>query len=297
MVGPPCGRILLQGSGDLCWTAQSLIARHFQGIAEESVPNAATIARPGDLLLDLGEKPDVGCLTWCQARDVGYLSSYSVPAQQTASERTESTAILGHGAFTGLIYHFLRVAIRDISHKIAGRMTADARRAEISKLLGAGNFGRLAMLSGITRIYLVGAGSRSQVEVAGSVADFLTVRERGHAVYRPRVQSIRPSTEVGLDSAGLGVFLRGPTLRGWWTGSRLERHQAEAHVPGSSPALFQDAVGILAGISWWMKHPKVGAVYPWQMGYEEVLEVALPYLGSCESRPIHTPESESTDPG
>lgn len=140
-----------------------------------------------------------------------------------------------------------------------------------------------------------------------STADYLTVRELGKEVYRPTVyyayhpcddallsideligRGWKPQTHKrimndeivlgGVDA--LGVLLMGHDLNAYWYGSLLRIDEARAIAPFNTATSLQVAAGVLSGIVWAVRHPNEGIVEAEQMDYEEVLEIATPYLGT-----------------
>lgn len=139
-----------------------------------------------------------------------------------------------------------------------------------------------------------------------SIADYLTVKEDGRAVYRPTVhyayhpcddavlslhelagknwhlQETRRELVDGVIIRGmdeLGVLLAGHARNAYWYGSRLGIEQARALCPHNNATSLQTAAGVLGGVVWAMRHPAAGIVDPDEMDWREVLDVALPYLG------------------
>jgi homospermidine synthase len=138
-----------------------------------------------------------------------------------------------------------------------------------------------------------------------SIADHLTLRENGEITYRPTVhyayhpcddavlsihetagnnwqlqtnkKIIRDDITSGIDE--LGVLVLGNPKGAYWYGSRLDIKQARQLAPYNSATSLQVVAGILAGMVWAIKHPERGLVEPDDLDFEEVLEVAKPYLG------------------
>jgi homospermidine synthase len=138
-----------------------------------------------------------------------------------------------------------------------------------------------------------------------SIADHLTLRERGEVVYRPTVhyayypcddavlslheiagrnwglqperRIMREEIESGMDE--LGVLLMGNRKGVYWYGSRLTIEQARLLAPHNSATSLQVAAGALAGMVWAMRHPRAGVVEPDDIDYDLVLRIAAPYLG------------------
>lgn len=81
----------------------------------------------------------------------------------------------------------------------------------------------------------------------------------------------------GIDE--LGVLLLGPKHTAYWYGSKLSIDQARELAPFNSATSLQVAAGVFSGVIWAINHPTSGIVEPEEMDYQEVLEIAKPYLG------------------
>ncbi len=139
-----------------------------------------------------------------------------------------------------------------------------------------------------------------------SIADYLTVRDRARVLYRPtvhyayhpcndavlslhemagrgwQVQTQWRQLKAGDIDAGmdeLGVLLMGHSRGAYWYGSRLTNAEAMGLAPHNNATSLQTSAGVLSGVIWAMNHPNTGVVDPDEMGFGEVMEVALPYLG------------------
>lgn len=139
-----------------------------------------------------------------------------------------------------------------------------------------------------------------------SIADYLTVRDGDQVRYRPTVHyayhpcndavlslhelagrgwRIQPKRrqlkaediDAGMDE--LGVLLMGHARGAYWYGSRLTNAEAKRLAPYNNATSLQTTAGVLSGVIWAMNHPQSGVVDPDEMGFEEVMEVALPYMG------------------
>jgi homospermidine synthase len=138
-----------------------------------------------------------------------------------------------------------------------------------------------------------------------AIADHLTIRENGAAVYRPTVhyayypcddallslyemagrqwqpqdnrRIIRDEISSGMDE--LGVLLMGGARGVYWYGSRLSIEQARQFAPYNNATSMQVAAGVLAGMVWALRNPRAGVVEPDDLDYKFVLEIAKPYLG------------------
>jgi homospermidine synthase len=84
----------------------------------------------------------------------------------------------------------------------------------------------------------------------------------------------------------LGCLLLGHKLRGWWTGSLLDIHEARDLAPGQNATTLQVAAAVLGAVRWMLDHPDDGVRVPDELPYDEILEHARPFLGPLVSRHI-----------
>jgi len=138
-----------------------------------------------------------------------------------------------------------------------------------------------------------------------SIADHLTLRDKGQIIYRPTVhyayhpcddavlslhelagknwklqrkqRIMRDEITGGVDE--LGVLLMGNAKGVYWFGSRLSIVQARKLAPYNTATSLQVVGGILGGMVWALRNPDAGLVEPDDLDWETVLEVAAPYLG------------------
>lgn len=76
----------------------------------------------------------------------------------------------------------------------------------------------------------------------------------------------------------LGVLLMSDD-NAFWFGSLLEIHEARKIMSHNSATSLQITSGVLAGIVWAINNQNAGIVEAEDMNFEEVLEIAKPYLG------------------
>ncbi len=138
-----------------------------------------------------------------------------------------------------------------------------------------------------------------------SIADYLTVREKGGAIYRPTVhyayhpcdgavlslhelagkdwtlqrdkRLIMDEISTGIDE--LGVLLMGHARGAYWYGSQLSIEEARALAPYHNATGLQVTAPALAGMIWAIENPTRSVVEPDEMDFERILEIARPYLG------------------
>jgi homospermidine synthase len=136
---------------------------------------------PGDLIIDLAW--NIACvdlLQWCHDHGVMYVNTsvelwdpYTDAERQKPADRTlyvrhmavrdlvkswldtdGPTAVLEHGANPGLVSHFTKVALRDVTRKLVREKPDDPRRPALEKYLAVRDFARLAMLTGTKVIHI-----------------------------------------------------------------------------------------------------------------------------------------------
>ena len=140
-----------------------------------------------------------------------------------------------------------------------------------------------------------------------SLADCLTLRERGKVIYRPTLHYayrccddalLSVNELIGNDWASpcskrvmgddvisggvdaLGVLLAGHALNAYWFGSMLSVDQARSLLPFNTATSLQVAAGVFAGMTWAVHHPDRGIVEAEDMDHADIVENALPYLGN-----------------
>lgn len=163
------------------WTSQG-VRFVCQRIVPENLGTVlGTYLGPGDLLIDLAWNIECSeILQWCHDHGVLYINTsvevwdpydhtlYSHPTQRTLYwrhqnlrrlrdgwQRPSPTAVLEHGANPGLISHFAKQALLDISRRIVADRKVDARQAEeLTQLAADFAFNRLAMKLGVKVIHV-----------------------------------------------------------------------------------------------------------------------------------------------
>ena len=138
-----------------------------------------------------------------------------------------------------------------------------------------------------------------------SIADYLTLDDADHPIYRPTVHyAYHPCDDAVLslhELAGrnwrmqdrsriltddivsgvdeLGVLLMGHTRGAYWYGSQLSVEQARAACPHNSATSLQVTAAVMAGVVWAIRHPDRGIVEPDELPFDEILDLCRPYLG------------------
>lgn len=135
---------------------------------------------PGDLLIDLAWNIDAGeIIQWCHDQHVLYLNtSVEVwdpyedagsipPVQRTLYVRHRAlrrraaswsepgaTAVVEHGANPGLVSHWTKVALEDLTHALLPGLPGGDRRSGLEEALANRDYARLAMLTGTKVIHI-----------------------------------------------------------------------------------------------------------------------------------------------
>jgi homospermidine synthase len=147
---------------------------------------------------------------------------------------------------------------------------------------------------------------------AFTICDHLTVWEGDVPVYRPTVHyAYCPSDsawasfvelegnqydypenqrimndEIIAGSDELGVLLMGHPYKSWWTGMLTTVEEAREAAPHQSATTVQVAASILGAIDWLLRSPREGVRVPDELPWRQVLDVALPYVGTTWSGPL-----------
>jgi len=137
-----------------------------------------------------------------------------------------------------------------------------------------------------------------------SIADYLTVRKGDEVKYRPTVHyAYHPCDDAvlslhelaatefmgdykqrlivdeivdGVDE--LGVLLMGHEKTAYWYGSQLDVNAARDKVPHNNATSLQVTAAIIASVVWAMKNPRCGIVESEDLPFQEILEIANPYV-------------------
>lgn len=138
-----------------------------------------------------------------------------------------------------------------------------------------------------------------------SIADYYSLRQGQHVVYRPTVHyayhpcdqaimSMHECAGKNLDQQKnqrlivdeitegrdeLGVLLMGHKKGAYWYGSQLDIHEAREVTPYNNATSIQVCAPVLSGIIWALENPDRGIVEADEMDFDRNLEICMPYLG------------------
>lgn len=93
--------------------------------------------------------------------------------------------------------------------------------------------------------------------------------------------------DIVFGAEELGVLLLGgQEIAAWWTGSVLDIDETRRLVHGQSATTLQVAISAVAAVIYALRHPEEGVCFPEQIDTEQILDIAMPYLGTWVSRPV-----------
>ncbi len=208
-------------------------------------------AGPGDLIIDLAWNIGaIDILQWCHDHNVMYINT-SVelwnpyftdndrPVDRTLYVRhlalrdhirrwsqSGATAVVEHGANPGLVSHWTKVALRDITLAIIDRGLAGDRQAMMESALDDEDYARLAMFSGTKVIHVserdTQIGSRPKEvnefvntwSVAGFHEEGIAPAEMGWGTHEQRLPQFAhthtygPCNQICLAQMGINTYVR-----------------------------------------------------------------------------------------
>jgi homospermidine synthase len=171
-----------------------------------------------------------------------------------------------------------------------------------------------------TRSWSPEAGVRERLAIslgdASLISDFLAVRQQGRVTCRPTAlyaylpcpdavaslaelvaNDFKPTTRFRLareqlisGADELGVLLGTPE-GGQWFGSYLTLERARHLAPDNNATTLQVAAGVLGAVTWLLRRRPAGLFEACDLPHDEVLAVALRYLGDL----VATPCSAATE--
>ena len=419
----PAGRVTVMDMRDNCELIASSLGKGVTYVQERLTKGKyreqlGRYLGPGDILIDLAwNLQTTDLLDWCRRHGVRYINTsvevwdpYEGMKRRPITELTlyhrhmqlrkmidawgdnhGPTAVLDHGANPGLVSHFTKQALLEISHRILEDKPRDRRLPALRRAIERLSFNDLAMLSGVKVIHISerdtqksnkpksadefvntwsveglyeegiapaelgwgthekrlphdaqqhADGPQNQIclerrgintwvrswcpsgEIRGmvirhgeafSISERLTcIDKRGEVIYRPTVhyaycpcddaiaslnelrspeytrhgreRILRNEIVSGRDE--LGCLLMGHDYRSWWIGSLLDINESRTLMPGQNPTTLQVASSLLGALFWMIRNPEKGVKLPDDLPHEEVLDIAMPYLGPFQSHPV-----------
>lgn len=209
--------------------------------------------KSGDVLIDLAYDIDCAAIVeWCHAHHVLYTNTsvevwdpYAGAENQLPTERTlyarhmrlrdmiarwenkkGTTAVLDHGANPGLVSHFTKKALIDISNKLIAEKPRDSRISALKKAQQEKDFAKIAQLLGVKVIHISERDSQiSSVprrmnefvntwSVAGFLEEGIAPAELGWGThektlpYNAFTYSEGPKNQICLAQMGINTWVR-----------------------------------------------------------------------------------------
>ncbi len=236
-------------------------------------------AGPGDLVIDLAWNIGaIDILQWCHDHNVMYINTSvelwnpyftanDLPVDRTLYTRhmairdhirrwsePGATAVLEHGANPGLVSHWTKVALRDITLAMLERGLGGERRSMLERALDDDDFARLAMFTGTKVIHIserdTQIGSRPKEvnefvntwSVAGFYEEGIAPAEMGWGTHERRLpefahtHSYGPGNQICLAQMGINTYVRSWVPMGEIIGMAV-RH-GNLHLPAQDRPVF-----------------------------------------------------------
>jgi homospermidine synthase len=244
----------------------------------------------GDLLIDLAWNIDTGDLIeWCQAHDVLYINTSvevwnpyhdletTPPTERTlyarhmalrkraaAWSKNGSTAVIEHGANPGLVSHWTKVALEDITQALLRKVRGKTRQQALQEALDAGDWARLAMLLDVKVIHI----SERDTQITDrpkTVGEFVNT------------WSVEGFCEEGIAPAELG----------WGTHERWLPSHAHKHLYGSGNQICLSQMGMNTWVRSWV--PEGGEILGMIIRHGEAFTISDYLTVWEEDKPLYRP--------
>ena len=178
-------KLMIMDFADFRHTIPDILAAGATYLQERLTPDNLTarldqLLGPGDLLIDLAWNIDASeIIQWCHDQHVMYLNTSvevwdpyedagSIPPlertlyvrhmalrrQVRAWAEPGATAVVEHGANPGLVSHWTKVALEDLTRALLPKLPDTERRSHLERVLSAGDYAYLAMLTGTKVIHI-----------------------------------------------------------------------------------------------------------------------------------------------
>lgn len=126
-----------------------------------------------------------------------------------------------------------------------------------------------------------------------AIASIHELRMRNYQL-QPKWRTMDDDIISGRDE--LGCLLMGHDYQSWWIGSRLDIQETRQLVGNSHNATtLQVAASVLGALTYMIRNPQEGVLLPDRLPHEEIMAIALPYLGPIYSQPVNWMPSNYRD--
>lgn len=242
----------------------------------------------GDLLIDLAWNIDAGeILQWCHDNDVLYINTsvelwdpYDVnlpPTERTLYVRhmalrqristwaeRGATAVVEHGANPGLVSHWTKVALEDITKAMFAQGVSTEKHPALRTALDAGNYAALAMLTGVKVIHI----SERDTQISNQPKE---VNE-----------FVNTWSIAGFHEEGIA-----PAEMGWGTHERRLPPGAQVHRYGPGNQICLSQMGMNTQVRSWV--PKNGEIVGMVVRHGEAFTISDHLTVWQADKPIYRP--------
>jgi len=275
--------------------AQEMLEAGAQYVQEYITPYnyAKVLAKflgPGDILIDLAWSIEtLNLMVWCHDNNVLYINTsvelwdaYAGAADQHPTERTlyvrhmalrkqakqwsepGPTFVVEHGANPGLVSHWVKVALEDLTTTMLKHRIERNRGDQLERYLEAGDYPLMAMLTGTKVIHI----SERDTQISSKPKE---VNE-----------FVNTWSVAGLFEEGIG-----PAEIGWGTHERRLPRGAQVHTFGPANQICLSQMGINTSVRSWV--PTSGEILGMVIRHGEAFTIN-DYLTVWEDdRPIYRP--------
>jgi len=275
--------------------AQEMLEAGAQYVQEYITPYnyAKVLAKflgPGDILIDLAWSIEtLNLMVWCHDNNVLYINTsvelwdaYAGAADQHPTERTlyvrhmalrkqakqwsepGPTFVVEHGANPGLVSHWVKVALEDLTTTMLKHRIERNRGDQLERYLEAGDYPFMAMLTGTKVIHI----SERDTQISSKPKE---VNE-----------FVNTWSVAGLFEEGIG-----PAEIGWGTHERRLPRGAQVHTFGPANQICLSQMGINTSVRSWV--PTSGEILGMVIRHGEAFTIN-DYLTVWEDdRPIYRP--------
>lgn len=245
---------------------------------------------PGDIFIDLAWSIEtLNLMVWCHDNNVLYINTsvelwdaYAGAADQHPTERTlyvrhmalrkqakqwsepGATFVVEHGANPGLVSHWVKVALEDLTTTMLKHRIERNRGDQLERYLEAGDYPRMALLTGTKIIHI----SERDTQISS----------------RPKEvnEFVNTWSVAGLFEEGIG-----PAEIGWGTHERRLPRGAQVHTFGPANQICLSQMGINTSVRSWV--PTSGEILGMVIRHGEAFTINDHLTVWEDDRPIYRP--------
>ena len=245
---------------------------------------------PGDILIDLAWSIEtLALMEWCHDNSVLYINTsvelwdaFAGAADQHPTERTLyvrhmalrkmaqtwrepwSTFVVEHGANPGLVSHWTKVALEDLTNTMLKHRIERKRGDQLERCLEIGDYARMAMLTGTKVIHICERDTQ--------------ISSRPKEVN----EFVNTWSVAGLFEEGMA-----PAEMGWGTHERRLPQGAQKHFFGPGNQICLSQMGINTQVRSWV--PTSGEIYGMVIRHGEAFTINNYLTVWDDDKPIYRP--------